>query len=201
MYKKLFLVLFCLCSGRLLFGQNYTPNWPEEAPEIVSALPSRTSINVASIEKSLLFYRDILGLRVFYERKDLDDSRLVPFCGMKPGQTMNLTVLTTRLANTEDLLLNTGYIGLSEIHEADGTPIAQPEIPEIEPIRGAIAILIMVKDVMSIYKKVVDAGYEVLSAPKEKENGNGFTQLLMRGPDGERLWISPSHNIAPFIKK
>ncbi len=198
--KSIFLFSLALYSISLI-GQNYSPEWPDTEPQIVSALPSRTSINVESIEKSLSFYRDILGLRVFYERKGLDDKRLVPFSGMKPGQTMNLTVLTTRLKNTENLLLNTGYIGLSEIREADGSLMKQPPISPIEPVRGSMAILIMVKDVMAIYKKVTKAGYNILSVPKARENGKGFTQLLMRGPDGERLWISQTHNIAPFIEK
>ncbi len=99
--------------------------WPEEEPNITGAIASRTSINVRSIEESLVLYEDILGMTPFYERKGLKDPRLISFSGLKPDQQMRLVVLRTE--TDVSAKLNAGYIGLAEILDSDGNLVEQPE--------------------------------------------------------------------------
>ncbi len=168
----------------------------EEEQEPLTAVLSRTTISVRSIEESLKFYQGILGLEPFYKREKLDDPRLVGFSGIKEGQTISLVALRPPLARANDIKV--GHLGLIEIREADGSLAQAPE-PLREPNRpGSMAFLIFVSDVLDIHEKVVAAGYEIIAAPVERE-GQRPTQLLMRGPDGERLWIGQNESPGDFL--
>ena len=184
--------------SEIVIAQSYESHWPEEEPMITSAIMSRTSISVRSIEESLILYRDILGMTPFYERTELRDSRLPAFSGLTANQYMNLTVLRTETDGADKI--NAGYIGLAEIREANGSLAKVPEPSDSVSTIGSMAILIVVEDVRSVYEKVVKAGYEVISAPKLRGN-ESYSQLLIRGPNHERLWITQGELRTPFIRK
>ena len=179
-------------------AQEITSYWPQEEPRITSAILSRTGMTVRDIEASLKLYRDILGLEPFYERSELDDPRLVDFSGLEPGQTLRLVVLRTR--TNGPAMLNAGYLGLSEIYDADGRKVELPQQPAGEAVYGSMALLFVVEDTNAIYEQVKAGGYDIISAPERRADGTS-TQLLMRGPDGERLWITSSTNRGPFQEK
>lgn len=160
--------------------------WPEASPNFTGAIGSRTSITVRSIEESLKLYRDVLGMIPFYERSEISDPRLAPFLGIKDGQKMRLVVVRTETDTKEKI--NAGYIGLTEILNADGSLAALPEHPD-NAHYGPTGMLIVVDDVMETYEKVLAGGFSVISAPIKREDGRN-TQLLIKGPDGERLWIT-----------
>ncbi len=134
----------------------------------------------------------------FYERKNLDDPRLVPFSNLKPGQKMNLTVL--RIETDSPFKVNSGYIGLAEIVEADGSLAELPKLSENAAAYGAATLMFMVKNTIETHEQVKTLGYEVISAPKEMENGKR-SQLLMRGPDGERIWVGETSSHSVFLKR
>lgn len=195
---KLLAVLFYSVSAMPAMAQQYQSVWPKSEPEITSAIMSRTGISVRSIEESLVLYRDILGMTPFYERTGLQDPRLVPFSGMTADQTMNLVVLRTETKGSAKL--HAGYIGLSEIREADGSIAKLPTITQQQAHFGSTTLMLIVEDTFIVYEKVKKAGYKIISAPKLNEDGS-HTQLLMHGPNGERIWITESEMRSPFIGK
>ena len=84
--------------------------------------------------------------------------------------------------------------------EADDTP-ARLETIEHGPARyGQIGILFMTDDIMTLARKVQTAGYQVLSMPVKRPDGTN-TQLLMFGPDGERLWITERPRVPTYFRK
>ena len=179
-------------------AQRFESYWPEEEPEITSSVIFRTSITVRSIEESLKFYRDILGLDPYYIRTHIKDARLEPFSGLTEGQYMNLTVLRTRTDSGVTMI--TGYLGLAEVRNSDGSSAEFPAIQEDAPAYGTVTLMFLVDDTEEMHRKVVDAGYIVVSAP-EPLDGGGHTQLLMRGPDGERIWLAESNvRTRPFLQ-
>ncbi len=174
-------------------------SWPSAEPDIVSAMLWRTGITVRSIDESLKLYRDILGMTPVYAPATQSDPRLEAFSGLKPGQKLKLLVLRTETAG--DAALNVGYLGLAEVLEADGSPARLEEPARGAPARyGQIAILFLVEDVLTIARKVQDGGYTVLSMPTKRADGSN-TQLLMLGPDGERLWITERKRVPTYLKK
>ena len=176
----------------------FEPVWPEAEPEITSAILSRSSITVRSIEESLKLYRDILGMTVFYTPPPIFDPRLVAFSGLKPDQKLRLVVLRTETDGAAKL--NAGYLGLAEILEADGTAANLTAARSEPAIYGAIGFLFVVENTREIHDQVVAAGFEVISAPVEKDDGS-HTQLLMRGPSGERLWITEGERRSVFLQQ
>lgn len=180
-------------------AQRFESYWPDEEPEITSSVIFRTGLFVRSIEESLKFYHDILGLNPYYVRTHLKDARLPAFSGLSEDQYMNLTVVRTETDSGVSLI--TGYLGLSEVRNADGSPAVFPEMPEGKPGYGTVTLMFLVEDTLEIYRKVEAAGYEVISAP-ERIEGGGNTQLLMRGPDGEHIWLTESGlRTRPFLKE
>ena len=180
-------------------AQSFESYWPEEEPEITSSVIFRTGLLVRSIEESLEFYGDILGLTPYYVRTNLRDERLPAFSGLSEDQYMNLTVVRTETDSGANLI--TGYLGLSEVRNADGSLAAFPEMPAGKPGYGSVTLMFLVDDTLEMHRKVVAAGYEVISAPEPAENG-GNTQLLMRGPDGERIWLTESRfRTRPFLRE
>ena len=179
----------CVSLAAPASAQRFESYWPEEEPEITSSVIFRTGLSVRSIERSLAFYRDILGLDPYYVRTNLRDERLTAFSGLTEGQYMNLTVLRTTTDSGATLI--TGYLGLAEVREEDGSLAALPAMPEGVPAYGTVTLMFLVSDTEDMHRKVLAAGYEVISAPRPKEGG-GHTQLLMRGPDGERIWLTES---------
>lgn len=177
-------------------AEHALPSWPAAEPKIQSAIFSRTSLTVRSIDESLKLYRDVLGMTPFYERLNLDDPRLIPFSNLQPGQKMNLTVL--RIETNGPHKVNSGYLGLTEIRDVDDSLTPLPELTRSAANYGAATLMFMVPSTMDTYKDVRDLGYEIISAPKQREGG-GNTQLLMRGPDGERLWIGETSNFSIFL--
>jgi len=172
------------------------PSWPTSEPEITSALFSRTSLTVRSIDESLKLYEGVFGMAPFYNRPNLDDPRLIPFSNLNPGQKMNLTVL--RIETDGPYKVNSGYLGLTEIVDPDGSLAQLPELTHSAANYGAATVMILVPDILDTYEQVKALGYEVISAPKPKEEG-GSTQLLMRGPNGERIWVSQTSNHSVFL--
>ncbi len=173
--------------------------WPSAEPDIVSAMLWRTGVTVRSIDESLKLYRDILGMTPVYAPATQSDPRLEAFSGLKPGQKLRLLVLRTETAG--DAALNVGYLGLAEVLEADGSR-AQLKAParDASARYGQIGILFMVEDIMTIARKVEEGGYTILSKPTKRADGSN-TQLLMLGPDGERLWITERRRIPTYLKK
>lgn len=172
--------------------------WPAAEPDIVSGMLWRTTIMVSDMERSLTLYRDVLGMAPVYRPQDQADARLIPFTGLKPGQKLRLLVLRTETAGNE--ALNVGYLGLTQILEADGSLAKLPKLPSTNPSYGQTGIVFMVEDVVGVYEKAKAAGFNIIVAPEKRADGSN-TQLAIHGPDGERLWITERKKIPTYLSK
>jgi len=159
----------------------------------------RAGVTVSDIDESLKLYRDILGLEVLLDRRGMYDPRLPDFSGIQPDQTIRLTILKTKMDGEE--MLNGGYIAFSEICDSEGVRI-DPEDNVVttgkEP--GSIMLQFLVDDVMPVHKQIVALGYEIISAPNKREDGS-HSELLVRDPNGIRLWITDRYNRTIFLRK
>jgi len=174
------------------------PAWADTPPEILSAVFSRTGIKVQNIEESLKLYQGILGMTPFYERKNLTDDRLKLYSGLRDGEAMHLVVL--RIETQGPLQVNSGYLGLAEFVRPDGTRPKLEQRPSTGREAGGFSMIFLVEDMAETYAKVKAGCYDIISHPKQRADGR-WTQLMMRGPDGERLWLTQSYNRTPFLNK
>lgn len=125
---------------------------------------SRTTVFVRDIEESLELYSDILGLQPRRER-------------MLEGEFWNVVVG----AAGEDrrirvVILNTtegervGNVGLFQfVDENDGPPVYKP--PRVQA--GDVALIMLTKEILQIYKEVRDAGYTIIAPPMNAAGDTG----------------------------
>ena len=198
--KTFILLVFIGVTSAKLIAQKYEPApWPDKEPKFESAYFMRAGVTVSSIDESLKLYRDILGLEVLLDRKGMFDPRLPDFSGIQPDQTIRLTILKTKMDGEE--LLNGGYIALSEICDSEGKRLpAEDNVKTTGKEPGSIMLQFLVDDVIPIHKEIVTLGYEVISEPVEREDGS-HSELLVRDPNGIRLWITDRYSRTIFLKK
>ncbi|NKB44663.1 MAG: hypothetical protein GKS03_10345 [Alphaproteobacteria bacterium] len=112
----------------------------------------RTSIIVRDMDESLKLYRDILGLRPWFE-------------GPLEGDALN-TLVGTEGKSMHNIILQSGNIvhanvGLFEYVDEDSD--APDIIPEVRT--GDVAIVFYTNDIFAIHDAVKAAGYTVISQP------------------------------------
>ena len=182
-----------------LIAQWEPASWPDEEPKFESAFFSRIGVTVANVDESLKFYRDILGMELLLDRKKMYDPRLPEFSGITPDQTFRFVILKTNMST--ELMFNAGYLALSEVCDAEGNrlePKKKVQATGSEP--GSIMIQFVVDNNVPIYERVKDLpGYEVIFAPEEKPDGK-HTELLVRDPNGLRLWITDRYSRTIFLE-
>lgn len=128
-------------------------------------LVKRTTLIVRSIERSLRFYRDVLGLSVWY-----DDLITLSGIGLAAGGRGDVTRLV--IVRAEDPVV--GMIGLLEFVEP-----RQPEPPRRERLGiGDVVFVLQGDDVEGVYRRARDSGARVHAAPHRFD---------VRGADGEPL--------------
>ena len=194
----LIVILTCLFST-YVFSQFVPAPWPDKEPKFESAFFMRAGVTVRDIDESLLLYRDILGMKVLIDRKGMFDSRLLDFSGLAEGETIRLTVLAPQ--NNGKAFVNAGYIALSEISDARGQRLpAKANVKTSGSEPGSIMLQFLVDDTKPIHKKIVDLGYEIISAPSEKPDGT-WSELLVRDPNGIRLWITDRYSRTIFLER
>lgn len=173
--------------------------WPGTPPEISSALYSRAGITVANMDKSLKFYRDALGMTVLVDRVGKTDARLAAFSGVEQDQAIRLVILRTETRGPAQL--NAGYIGLAEITAADGSTIQNREVLTSNGAEtGAIMLMFVVEDVRAVHADILGLGLEIISEPQQREDGS-WSELLIRGPNQERLWITDRYSRDVLVEK
>ncbi|MCS6948452.1 MAG: VOC family protein, partial [Steroidobacteraceae bacterium] len=109
----------------------------------MATLVRRTTLIVRSVERSTAFYRDVIGLKVWY-----DDTIVLSGVGLAAGRAGDRTRLV--IMQAEDPLV--GMIGLLEFTE--------PRLPE-PPRRarlgiGDIVFVMQTDDVAALYRRALD---------------------------------------------
>lgn len=136
---------------------------------------AHTGLTVSSLERSLAFYRDVLGLEVVMEQEK-EGGYLAAIVGY-PGAHVRMAHLVTP---------GGGTIELFEYLEppGSGTPLEPRNV-------GITHVCLVVADVHAAYARLVEAGATPLSAPVEIDTGanRGAFGLYVRDPDGILLEI------------
>lgn len=173
--------------------------WVSEPPAITSAVYSRAGITVADMDESLKLYRDVFGMRVLVDRLGKTDARLSAFSGLTDDQSIRLVVLRTE---TEGIAqLNAGYIGLAEITNSDGTATStKTPLVSSGAETGSIMLMFVVEDIQETWAAVREMGYDIISEPEQRDDGT-WSELLMRGPNAERLWVTGRYGRSVLVEK
>ena len=131
-----------------------------------------TAISVADMDRSLAFYRDLLGLEVLFDTS------------WEQGSEIADTILRVRDTSARQVMLRTGnaYIELFEFHTPDPAPMAADR-PVID--RGITHIALDVKDVDAEYERLSKAGMIFHCEPQNL--GTQCRTTYGRDPDGNVL--------------
>jgi catechol 2,3-dioxygenase-like lactoylglutathione lyase family enzyme len=136
----------------------------------------RTTILVRDIERSLAFYRDILGWDVFYEGH-VEGEGVAQLMGM-PCTGVKMVVLNAQGSQF-------GNVGLMEVKNA--TPsMENPPLPQ--RIRyGEAALVIATQDILGLHDKIAKAGHTVINPPAKiavPGRPMAVLEMFVRDPDG-----------------
>lgn len=128
-------------------------------------LVKRTTLIVRDLRRSISFYRDVLGLSVWY-----DDEIILSGVGLAAGSKGNKTRLV--IMKADDPVI--GMIGLLEFIE--------PRMPEPAPRTrlgiGDTVFVMQGKDVDRVHRRAIDFGASIHAAPHRFE---------VRGADGRMI--------------
>jgi catechol 2,3-dioxygenase-like lactoylglutathione lyase family enzyme len=128
-------------------------------------LVKRTTLIVRNLRRSISFYRDVLGLSVWY-----DDEIVLSGVGLAAGSKGDKTRLV--IMKADDPVI--GMIGLLEFIE--------PRMPEPEPRTrlgiGDTVFVMQGKDVDRVHRRAIDFGARIHAAPHRFE---------VRGADGRMI--------------
>jgi len=129
---------------------------PAAIPPIVDGFKltpvMRTSFIVRDLDESLKLYRDILGLRPWFE-------------GVLVGEALDMLV-GNQGRSLRNVILQSGQVVVGNIglfqYLEDKTP-APSILPELRT--GDVAVIFYTNDIFGIYDAVEEAGYTVISRP------------------------------------
>jgi lactoylglutathione lyase len=130
-----------------------------------------TGLHVADLQRSLGFYRDLLGLEVVWERV-VDEEYVRRIVGL-PEAELHQAML--RIPGSEHHLELIDYRGVTR-RAVDPAP----------PTVGTAHVCLHVSSLGALHRRLVEAGVVGLSEPQEVPVGPnvGATAVYMRDPDG-----------------
>lgn len=133
-----------------------------------------TAFQVADLERSLAFYRDLLGFEVIWQRVNCEDyvRQMVGYPTAELHQAM------LRFPGAEQCLELIDYRGVDR-HPVDASP----------PNPGTAHICFLVRDLRTEYERLLAAGVEAVNEPVAVTSGvnEGRLALYMIDPDGFRV--------------
>jgi lactoylglutathione lyase len=138
-----------------------------------------TAFQVADLERSLAFYRDLLGFELVWKRVNREDyvRRIVGY----PEAELHQALL--RFPSSEHCLELIDYRGVER------TPVdTQPPNP------GTAHICLIARGLRDVYERLVAAGVEAVSEPVHVTSGpnKGRLAVYMVDPDGFRVELLSS---------
>ena len=127
-----------------------------------------TALSVGDLQRSLAFYRDVIGMRVVLEVDFFDETL---------GRVNGLTGCKAKVVH---LMLGETVLELFEYHRPQGKPSAR-ERRQCDT--GFIHIGFRVTDIQKHYEEMRAQGVHFLSEPLEIRPGTFI--VYFQGPDGE----------------
>jgi catechol 2,3-dioxygenase-like lactoylglutathione lyase family enzyme len=116
----------------------------------------RTTLWVRDIERSLAFYRDVIGLEVL-ERKELSGPAIASLVGFQDGRL--------RIAHLGRPGSTAGWIGLYELSEATPPVDSLPPPPKGRIAHGQAAVVFESAEVDEVVRRLVASGCRLLREP------------------------------------
>ena len=159
---------------------------PGNEPEPAVLAVYHTGVTVTNLERSLRFYRDLLGLEVVATRTAREPYilRLVD----APQATLEIALL--RVPGGQHLVELLEYVNIER------APVtSRPRDP------GTAHLCFYVRNLAGMYSRLMSAGIEALSEPLTATAGRnaGATIVYVRDPDG--FWVEliddPNHSSHP----
>ncbi len=158
----------------------------------------RTTITTYDIEASLTFYRDMLGMRVWYD--GVFDDPAVPEVYDLPKNTKTRVCILQGGSDGEVKHhgMVSGMIGLLHF---EGIPSPELPTPVKRPMPGEIIIMFGTTKMRDIEKRMVEGGYHLegppinLSTPGRKV----VYELIGRDPNGVRVAFAQQSEIGPSL--
>lgn len=142
-------------------------------PDLPPPLVKRTTLIVRDIETSLTFYRDVLGMSVWY-----DDVIVLSGVGLAAGAKGDRTRLI--ILKAEDPVL--GMIGLLQFIEPCQSPPPRRERLGI----GDIVFVMQGRDVHEVHRRALAFGARIHAAPHRFEVRGASGQMI--GMTSMSLW-------------
>jgi catechol 2,3-dioxygenase-like lactoylglutathione lyase family enzyme len=129
----------------------------------------RTTLIVRDLDRSLAFYRDVLGFSVWY-----DDEIVLSGVGLAAGAAGDRTRLV--ILQAQDPVV--GMIGLLQF--------TSPPLPALAGERtrlgiGDVVFVVQTDDLAGVYRRLVDCGARIFAPPHE---------FRVRGADGADLCMT-----------
>ena len=153
----------------------------------MSNIVKRTTLIVSDLETSLRFYRDVLGLTVWY-----DDIIVLSGTGLAAGKAGDRTRLV--IMRAEDPLV--GMIGL--LHWEDPELAPRPAPRERLGV-GDVVFVMQTTELDALHRRLVDFGARIFAEPHrfEVRGADGvevaMTSLSFWDPDGYFYEINQRH--------
>lgn len=138
----------------------------------------RTTLVVRDINKSVAFYRDALGLKVFYDSELELSGVVMPIA--QPGAKCHLVIM-----QADDPWI--GMIGLLQVTDP---PEADPGPYRQRLSIGDIAFVMASDDARAVFERVRASGVQLIAEPRESvvpKTGGGEIRMLTSSffdPDG-----------------
>jgi catechol 2,3-dioxygenase-like lactoylglutathione lyase family enzyme len=141
----------------------------------------RTSIFVRDMEKSLAFYRDVLGMRVWMEGGANDDlPAIYQLLGMPPCRT--------RWAILQSGEADWGMVGLFELTDPAPVDDTHPSIDRVN--RGETCLVFHTRAVQELHARAQSMGLTILCPPMRvafAAHGLESSDMTLRDPNGVLL--------------
>ena len=135
---------------------------------------SHIAICVRDLDKSLGFYRDILGMRVDFDEVQDTTTGGLPYTYKHPRKTRRTVHVRYGEGRTTPSLVLTSHPG----DDSDGEPIKLDQV-------GISHISFGVADVASLANELEAKGYELAGSRESYTNASGdITSIYVRDPDG-----------------
>jgi catechol 2,3-dioxygenase-like lactoylglutathione lyase family enzyme len=151
-------------------------NRSRQAPPVTPL--KRTAIIVRDLERSLTFYRDLLGMNVWIEGKaGAELPELHQLLGMPP--------CTTRWVILQSEDVDWGMVGLFELTDPAPDDDTHPNIDRVN--RGEACLVFHTPDVDRIYRGARELGLTVLCPPLRldlRQHGVASKEMSLRDPNG-----------------
>ena len=156
----------------------------------------RTTIVVSDIEASLSFYRDLLGMQVWYDGVIDQDQQRVAY-DLPPGTRLRVCVLAGA-SHGGDSALVSGMVGLMQFLDLPQPP---PAAPTRRPQPGQCLLIFDTDRMREIEYRMQQAGIQPVTPPARLDvpGRKVVYEMLAYAPDGVRVSFAQNSEIGPPI--